>query len=112
MAHLLISDSLAYAVGWALVHFIWQGAAVFAAVSVALAAFRNSGAKVHYGVACLSLLIMFLLPVVTAIRNLRTNGRGNISIERGVEPSSSTVTPQPAVGGSSPSASPKRAVDR
>jgi beta-lactamase regulating signal transducer with metallopeptidase domain len=53
------------ALGWALLHFLWQGtlaAAVLAACNFAL---RDSAARVRYAVSCLFLMLLLAFPVLT-----------------------------------------------
>jgi GWxTD domain-containing protein len=55
------------ALGWALVHFLWQGAAIGAFLAAALWATRDYTAKVRYALACGALTAMALcVPATTA----------------------------------------------
>ena len=56
---------LAHALGWTLVHSVWQGAVITAIVSVALVGLRRRSANVRYLVASLGLCAMLVVPVVT-----------------------------------------------
>lgn len=68
---------LAEAVGWTLVHFVWQGAVVAAVLALLLASLRRSRlrqtdpidhqAKARYGLCCAALFVMVLLPVATLV---------------------------------------------
>jgi len=51
-----IDPSLVEALGWALVHFLWEGALIALALSVSLRFFQS--ARVRYGMACLAMLAM------------------------------------------------------
>jgi GWxTD domain-containing protein len=51
-------SAVATALGWALAHFIWEGAAIAAILAVALAVFRGSSARLRYGLACAALAAM------------------------------------------------------
>jgi len=53
-----IHRPLANALGWALVHFVWQGAALAAVLAAILFVIRPASARVRYGAACLLLLAM------------------------------------------------------
>jgi len=53
------------ALGWTLLHFVWQGAAVAALLGSLDLALRRSAAHVRYPLACASLLAMLALPVAT-----------------------------------------------
>jgi HEAT repeat protein/beta-lactamase regulating signal transducer with metallopeptidase domain len=56
------------AVGWALVHFVWQGTVVALVAALALWAMRRATATLRYAVAVGALVTMAALPVVTAWR--------------------------------------------
>lgn len=51
--------------GWTLVHFLWQGAAIAAILAVALAILKRSAPSARHAAACVSLLIMAIAPIVT-----------------------------------------------
>ena len=48
--------------GWALLHFLWQGLLIGMASAVLLTALRNARPQARYLVACLALLACLLLP--------------------------------------------------
>ena len=52
--------------GWALIHFVWQGAAIAAAASVLLRLTRHRSASTRYVIACVGLAAMLAAPLVTA----------------------------------------------
>lgn len=56
------------AIGWALVHSIWQGAALAGALAILLGLLRRSRPQVRYLLACLTLALMLLLPAATAVQ--------------------------------------------
>jgi beta-lactamase regulating signal transducer with metallopeptidase domain len=56
------------AAGWALLQFLWQGALVGLGTAAALALLRSRAASTRYLVACAAMLLMLILPVVTALR--------------------------------------------
>ena len=58
-------DSIADALGWALVHFLWQGAAVAAAFACVRLAAGERAARARYAAGCAALLVMLVAPVVT-----------------------------------------------
>ncbi len=53
------------ALGWSLLHFVWQGAAVAALLASLNALLRRAAPQVRYLLAYATLLFMLLLPVVT-----------------------------------------------
>ena len=64
----LLQEPVAQAIGWALLHFVWQGALVAALAAAALALLRRSAADVRYTVAAIALAVMGTLPMVTAVQ--------------------------------------------
>ena len=58
----------AQVIGWALLHFLWQGTLIGALTALALAALRRSAADVRYVVAAIGLSLMLTLPAVTAVQ--------------------------------------------
>jgi beta-lactamase regulating signal transducer with metallopeptidase domain len=65
MTHLMnwISPNAMHALGWALLHFLWQGAALAALAAAALALCRRTG--VRYLAALATLALMLLAPIAT-----------------------------------------------
>lgn len=57
-----------YALGWALVHFIWQGAAVAVLLGVLLALTPSRASRARYGLSVAALVVMVTLPLVTTLR--------------------------------------------
>ena len=51
--------------GWTLLHFVWQGAAIAAVFGGALAVLRRRSANARYLAGCLAMLLMASSPVVT-----------------------------------------------
>ncbi|OLE51471.1 MAG: hypothetical protein AUG51_23550 [Acidobacteria bacterium 13_1_20CM_3_53_8] len=60
-----LAQPFTQSIGWALVHFIWQGAISALLFAGARASLRRSSANVRYVVACFTLLLMLVLPVIT-----------------------------------------------
>lgn len=60
----------AKALGWALAHFVWEGAAIAAVLAVVLAIFRGSSARLRYGLACAALAAMPIVFGVTVAVSL------------------------------------------
>jgi beta-lactamase regulating signal transducer with metallopeptidase domain len=63
---MLMAKPVFQSLGWALVHFIWQGALVAIVYAGVAALLRRRAANVRYMVACLALALMFALPIVTS----------------------------------------------
>jgi beta-lactamase regulating signal transducer with metallopeptidase domain len=99
----VLQQPVVQAVGWTLVHFVWQGALVSALAAVLLALLRRSAADVRYVVATIALSVMVTLPMVTAVQVWRGSSSPWLS-SGGSTPSSSGRTPlgaSPKAGSSS-----------
>lgn len=68
----LLQQPAAQAVGWALLQFIWQGAAIGVLTAVTLAALRRSASDVRYVVASIGLALMLTLPIVTGVQKYQS----------------------------------------
>jgi beta-lactamase regulating signal transducer with metallopeptidase domain len=55
------------ALGWTLVHFLWQGAIVALSLALVRGAFKRRTANLRYLVSCAAMLLMLALPVITFI---------------------------------------------
>ena len=92
----LLQEPLAQAIGWALLHFVWQGALVGALAAAALVALRRSDADVRYTVASIALAVMGTLPIVTAVQtyNAAVAERTPVAVDSGaVIEAAATATP-------------------
>ena len=56
---------LVEALGWTLLHFVWQGTLIAVVAAIILACLRRRSANARYLVACIALLVMALLPTGT-----------------------------------------------
>src|SRR5262245_26130187 len=68
----LLREPAAQALGWALLHFIWQGTIAGVLTAIALAALSKGASDVRYVVATIGLSLMVTLPAVTAIQFWRS----------------------------------------
>ena len=64
----LLRQPASLAVGWALLQFVWQGAAVGGLTALALLALRRNASDVRYVVASIGLALMLTLPIVTGVQ--------------------------------------------
>ena len=64
----VLRQPAAQAVGWALLHFVWQGALIGALTALVLLTLRRSAADVRYVVSAIGLALMLTLPVVTGVQ--------------------------------------------
>ena len=70
--------------GWALIHFVWQGAAIAAVIATALHLLARRSANARYIVACAGLVAMLAAPAVTA-RLMWTSGTSSVVATNGTE---------------------------
>jgi len=88
----ILSQQIVEKLGWTLIHFVWQGAAVAILAAVVLKLLRKASSNLRYVVACMALVVIVILPVVTfqmiEIASLSRSGtprndswRGNDSYE-------------------------------
>lgn len=75
------------ALALALLHFVWQGAALALLVRLTLAALGPKAAKARYAASCGALLAAALLPVITAIVSLEPRAGTTVPIGQGGAPS-------------------------
>jgi D-alanyl-D-alanine endopeptidase (penicillin-binding protein 7) len=81
------APALIAALGWTLVHFVWQGALIGCVVAVLLVALRNARPETRYAVACLGLLLCLAWPAVDLALLLRageTAGSGGVLARGGL----------------------------
>jgi beta-lactamase regulating signal transducer with metallopeptidase domain len=64
----LLGQPLVHRLGWTLLHFLWQGAAVALLLAGVLFLLRRRSASARYLAACTGLALMALLPVLTFAR--------------------------------------------
>ena len=96
-----ITDSLiVQSLGWALLQFVWQGAAVGLLTAAVLGLLSRHTAAVRYLIASAGLVVMFLLPVATTFDHLRRASNDSVAAAATEHPASS-MAPSP-VGGLAP----------
>ena len=61
----LLDKPVFQALGWTLVHFIWQGAALAALYAMMSIFLRRCAASIRYGIACGALALMLVVPLAT-----------------------------------------------
>lgn len=77
--------SAARALGWILVHFLWQGTVVAALAAAALMAFRGRDPRLRYAIACGALAVMVASPLATSLWVARVAAAGRTA-SHGTEP--------------------------
>jgi beta-lactamase regulating signal transducer with metallopeptidase domain len=61
----LTRSTVVLQLGWTLLHFLWQGAAIGLALSIALLTLRRRSAQARYVAGCTALLVMASCPLLT-----------------------------------------------
>src|SRR5438128_5469147 len=67
--------------GWALIHFVWQGAVIALAAAAALRVTERRSASVRYVIACAGLAAMLAAPAITARALRPDSAAGAISVD-------------------------------
>src|SRR5688500_931050 len=61
----LLEHPLVIRLGWTLLHFVWQGAAIAVVLVVLLQLTRSAKPRVRYALSCAALVVMAICPVIT-----------------------------------------------
>ena len=61
----LLSQQMIERLGWTLIHFVWQAAAVALLLATVLRVLRRRSAEARYVASCLALSLMVALPLLT-----------------------------------------------
>src|SRR5260221_5982699 len=59
--------------GWALIHFLWQGALVGMAATITLMLLRNARPQTRYAVSCVALALCLALPILGVWRGMHAD---------------------------------------
>ena len=78
----MMAAEIVAAVGWTLVHFLWQGALIGCATAIALTVLRNARPEARYPAACVGLFLCLAWPALElALRlNGSTGSRGDAAV--------------------------------
>src|SRR4051794_37336238 len=66
--------NFADALGWTLVHFVWEGVLIAALFAIARLMMRRSSSNLRYSAGCAAMLLMLAAPLITLIA-LGSHGR-------------------------------------
>ena len=66
-------SSFVHALGWSLIHLMWQGLLVGVAAALALVVLRDARPQLRYAVSCAALLSCLLLPAAGVVNGLRSD---------------------------------------
>ena len=75
-----VGPDLIEAMGWCLVHSVWQAAAVGLVAAFVLRGLKRASAQARYVAACVALAAMLVLPVTTAGLLERSRHEGEVSL--------------------------------
>src|SRR5256885_14216999 len=75
LLEMLMAKPVLQALGWALVHFIWQGALVAILYAGVAQTLRRRAANARYSLACAAMLLMLALPVATVFITDQSSAR-------------------------------------
>jgi beta-lactamase regulating signal transducer with metallopeptidase domain len=70
----LLTTPAARALGWTLLHFLWQGALIASALGMLMVMFRKHSAQLRYALGLAALLVMALAPLATFIHQYNLAG--------------------------------------
>ncbi len=98
----LLGTPLAQAIGWALVHLLWQGLLVAAILAATLALLSKQSANARYLASCGALVVLVILGAATAYRSYEGSGElgvggGSVSIPVLTNEAAETSSPSPAI---------------
>ena len=86
------------ALGFALFHFLWQGALIGALLWAALRLLNRASSRLRYGVSCLALTAMLAVPAVTGAGLWRhLTAEAAVADEIAADETSAPASPQPAL---------------
>lgn len=69
----LLANPFAQSLGWALIHFVWQGALIAVLYLIASVLIRKSTSATRYAAACVALVLMLISPITTTIVRYRSS---------------------------------------
>jgi len=86
-----LSHSFVPSLGWALLHFVWQGVLIGCTTAVLLVALRNAQPERRYAVACGALLLCFAWPAVDFVMMLQAGHDAQAARALPLAPASAAV---------------------
>ncbi len=97
----IIENPISIALGWTLLHFLWQGCAIAILTKLVLEVFKKSSSNTRYAIACAGFLAMAILPCITFSSNWQRTSQvaASNAAEPGLEvpPNSQFTTPSTPV---------------
>jgi beta-lactamase regulating signal transducer with metallopeptidase domain len=102
----LLEQPVLQALGWSLVHFLWQGTLLVLVVRALLLMLPSASARARYALACAGLIGMAILPVTTGIAVYPRAGGAVGSAAVAGERAEVRIAPAPVRESASPHAAP------
>ena len=76
----LLDTPLVQSIGWALIHFIWQGTAIGLATAIALRLLAGARPTMRYAVGCFSLVLMLIVPIAAVFSDRTSDSLNVVSV--------------------------------
>ncbi|MFZ6801900.1 TonB family protein [Undibacterium sp. Di24W] len=89
------TQNLIQALGWSLVHFVWQGCVIALILAVVLALTRKAKAQLRYAIACVTLLLCAMLPVWKFVQGLERGTSFDVALQATAQVAMSTQDVHP-----------------
>ncbi len=80
MTEPLLDTPLVQSIGWALIHFIWQGTAIGLATAIALRLLAGARPTMRYAVGCFSLVLMLIVPIAAVFSDRTSDSLNVVSV--------------------------------
>ena len=61
--HDIFQAAIVQRIGWTLVHFVWQAAAIAIALAIMLKLLRKSSANLRYAAGCMAMLLIVIISI-------------------------------------------------
>jgi beta-lactamase regulating signal transducer with metallopeptidase domain len=76
----LLDTPLVQSIGWALIHFVWQGTAIGLATAIALRLLAEARPTMRYAVGCFSLVLMLIVPIAAVFSDRTSDSLNVVSV--------------------------------
>nr|WP_315472686.1 TonB family protein [uncultured Undibacterium sp.] len=90
-----LTQTLIQALGWSLVHFVWQGCVIALVLAVVLLLTRKARAQLRYAIACVALLLCAALPVWKFVQALERGTSVDMTLQATAQVAMSTQDVHP-----------------
>src|SRR5713226_8702135 len=91
-----LTGPMAQAIGWALLHLLWQGVLVAAILAATLALMKRQSANARYLASCGAMIALLVLLVATAVRAYDPTAAVTASLPSTVSMHAATLLDTPA----------------